>query len=491
MSSTNPAPGRGEPIAREVRSLPSAPSLEYERKEAKALLKQIRAGDAEPLRRVRDTHPIALRDRRPDEIKLDDAQHVIAREYGFTSWPRMVEYFEELERHRNAPRHNSSDDGAERFEEMARSVMRRHARGDDIVARELAHFVPRCYARPIAQILATPITEDEARLVVARERRRASWAEFLERASASRIWRDHTASEGEASPARRARLAIRHHDVSVLATVINEHPDLLTPSPIDRELRCTLAAAALSVECEARSAQARSVTDLLASCGVDIQRELDERLLGWPHDDWRSDNVRWNLDRGANPNWMPPNGITVLEHAIVRYKDGACVDLIAQRVTPRRALWIAAGLGDVAGVQSYIAGRGALTPEARLNRPDLLAMGVMFSLLPPHRDANDLEIMWEAFQIAGWNQRWAVMDALLAAGLPVDHAPLGIPLVVEAVGNLLVPLAEYLIGRGADLDRSWRSYESARALARLNVENNPESENARRMLSICNAGSPP
>ena len=33
--------------------------------------------------------------------------------------------------------------------------------------------------------------------------------------------------------------------------------------------------------------------------------------------------------------------------------------------------------------------------------------------------------MWEAFQIAGWNERWAAMDALLEAGLPVDHAPIG------------------------------------------------------------------
>ena len=46
MPRKNPAPARGEPIARDVRPLPSAPSLEYERKEAKAFLKQIRAGAA-------------------------------------------------------------------------------------------------------------------------------------------------------------------------------------------------------------------------------------------------------------------------------------------------------------------------------------------------------------------------------------------------------------------------------------------------------------
>lgn len=491
MSSTSRAQEPGEPIARHVRPLPSAPSLEYERKEAKTLLKQIRAGNADALRRVRAAHPVAVRDRRPDELQLADVQHVIAREYGFASWPRMVEYFEEMERHRSAPRHNSSDDQMERFEEFAKGIFRRHQRGDPIVARELAHFVPRFYARSIAEILATLITEDEARLVVARERRRVSWEELIERATASRAMKHESMWDRQNTPLARARVAVRAHDLDALTAILDEHPELLTPSIVDREWRHTLAALALSVECEAKTPDARRITDLLASRGVDVQRELDERLLSWPQDRGRPETVRWYLDRGANPAWMPPNGITVLEHAIVRYKNGACVDLIAERVTPRRALWIASGLGDVAGVRSFIAGKGKLTPEGRLNRPDPMAMG-WFVGLPPHHEADDLEIMWEAFQVAGWNGRWAAMNALLEAGLPVDHAPMGIPLVIEAVGNLLVPLAEYLVSRGADLDREWRSPAngSTRSLARFHVRNNPQSEDARRLLAICGAGTP-
>jgi hypothetical protein len=493
MSSNSSAQERDEPIARDVRPLPSAPSLEYERKEAKSLLRQIHGGDAVALRRVHSTHPVALRDRRPNELKLADAQHVIAREYGFVSWPRMVAYFEELERHRNAPRYNSSDDQLERFEELAKGIVRRHQRGDPIVARELAHFVPRFYARPLAEILATPITEDEARLIVARERRRVSWEELIDRASASRARRARSMWESVNTPFARARIAMRDCDVDALAAILDEHPKLLTPSVVDREWRRSLAGMALNFEREAKTPDSRRVTDLLASRGVDIQRELDEKLLGWPHDEWRPEAVRWYLDRGANPNWMPPNGITVLEHAIVRYQNGACVDLIAERVTPRRALWIAAGLGDVAGVRRFIVGKGKLTAEGRLNRPDPMAMG-WFLGLPPHHEADDLEIMWEAFQIAGWNGRWAVMDVLLDAGLPVDHAPMGMPLVIEAVGNLRVPLAEYLVSRGADLDREWGSPAngSARSLARSRVEHDhdPQNEHARRMLAICNAGTP-
>lgn len=117
---------------------------------------------------------------------------------------------------------------------------------------------------------------------------------------------------------------------------------------------------------------------------------------------------------------MPPNGITVLEHALVMFMSAECVDVIAKRVRPRRALWIAAGLGDVAGVRSFIAGTRTLTPDGRLDRPDPMATG-WFVGLPPNLEADDLEIMWEAFLIAGLNDRWATMDALLDAGLPVDH----------------------------------------------------------------------
>lgn len=494
MSSTNPAARRGEPIARDVRPLPSAPSLEYERKDAKALLKQIRAADADALRRVHSTHPVALRNRRPDELKLADAQHVIAREYGFGSWPRMVEYFEELERHRNAPRHDSPHDTVARYEEFAQSIIRRHQRGDTIVARELAHFVPRFYARPIAEILATSITEAEARLVVAREHRRVSWEELIERASASRAWSERRKWESENTPFARARTAMRTRDVDALDAILDEHSELLTLSEVDREWRLTLAGMALYWERESKAVDARRITDLLASRGVDVQHALDEMLLGWPQDRGRPENVRWYLDRGANPNWMPPNGVTVLEHAIVRYKNGACVDLIAERVVPRKVLWIAAGLGDVAGVRSFVARKGKLTAAGRLNRPDLMAIGALFGAFPPpHGDADDLEIMWEAFQIAGWNERWSTMDALLEAGLPIDHAPMGWPLVCDAVGNLIVPLAEYLVSRGADLDREWGDpvNGSARSLARSHVENlhDPLTENVRRMLAICNAGT--
>ncbi|HUF27072.1 MAG TPA: Clp protease N-terminal domain-containing protein [Gemmatimonadaceae bacterium] len=492
MSSSNPA--RRVPIARDVRALPANPSLEYERKEAKALLRQLHAGDADALRRVRSAHPVALRARSPAQLQLADTHHVIAREYGFASWPKLVAYFEEMERHRNAPRYNSSDDGADRFEERARNIIRRHERGDAVVGQMLAHFVPRFYGRPVAEILATPVGEDDARLVVAREHRRVSWQELVERSNASRAIKDREGPwDSRDTPRSRARDAIRSHDIPALRAVLDAHPELVQPSVIDREWRRTLVRVALDVERDARTPEARRVTDFLASLGLDVQLELNQQLLGWPGPEAGNPKiVRWCLDRGADPNWMPPNGISVLEHAIARHRNGQCVDLIAQRVTARRAFWISAGLGDVDGVRRHIARERTLTAEARRHRADLMAMGAWRSAgLPPNPEADDLEIMGEAFQLAGWNGRWAVMDVLLEAGFPIDHdKPLGAALLVEAVGNMMVPLAEYLVSRGADLDRPWGTMSPPREMARWHVRRSPEHEDARRLVAICGAGTP-
>ncbi|HEX7090104.1 MAG TPA: hypothetical protein VF192_08200 [Longimicrobiales bacterium] len=65
------------------RSLPPHPSLEQQKKQAKELLKALRAGDANARERVRRHLPDKRR------ITLADAQFVLAREYGFESWVKL------------------------------------------------------------------------------------------------------------------------------------------------------------------------------------------------------------------------------------------------------------------------------------------------------------------------------------------------------------------------------------------------------------------
>ncbi len=67
-------------------TLPKRPSLEQLRKQAKELLRFIRNGDSSAIERL-NKHK-----RDASDPKLTDAQFVIAREYGFESWPRLVHF---------------------------------------------------------------------------------------------------------------------------------------------------------------------------------------------------------------------------------------------------------------------------------------------------------------------------------------------------------------------------------------------------------------
>src|SRR5690606_2733896 len=100
--------------------------------------------------------------------------------------------------------------------------------------------------------------------------------------------------------------------------------------------------------------------------------------------------------------------------------DPAPVDLVRTLVPAPNALWIAAGLGDIATMRQFLGAPGAVTDTAREHRPDFTAAQMM---LPTWPGASDREIMWEAFYIATMMQRGEAMDLLLEHGLPIDYTP--------------------------------------------------------------------
>ena len=82
-----------ETARRFVAPLPSKPNLEAQRKSAKALMRAYCAGDAEATERVQALHPTPPG---PDGFKLSDAQLVVARGYGFASWPKLKQKIDAL-----------------------------------------------------------------------------------------------------------------------------------------------------------------------------------------------------------------------------------------------------------------------------------------------------------------------------------------------------------------------------------------------------------
>jgi ankyrin repeat protein len=72
-----------------TRSLPSHPSLDQQKRQAKELLRSLRAGDPEARERFRRQLPDKER------LTLADAQFVLAREYGFVSWAALKTHLDQ------------------------------------------------------------------------------------------------------------------------------------------------------------------------------------------------------------------------------------------------------------------------------------------------------------------------------------------------------------------------------------------------------------
>src|SRR5229473_2654936 len=74
------------------RELPAKPNLEHLKEQAKDLLRKIQQAEPAAIERVRSLISFSA----PASLKLADAQHVIARDYGFSNWPKLKEHVESL-----------------------------------------------------------------------------------------------------------------------------------------------------------------------------------------------------------------------------------------------------------------------------------------------------------------------------------------------------------------------------------------------------------
>lgn len=82
------------------RAIPFRLDLDQQKKRAKALCRALRAGDAKALARLSAHHPNPPRV--TADIRLADAQLVIARELGVSSWPALRRHIERMARSRAA-----------------------------------------------------------------------------------------------------------------------------------------------------------------------------------------------------------------------------------------------------------------------------------------------------------------------------------------------------------------------------------------------------
>ena len=84
-----------------TRKLPDNPSLENLKKQAKTLLKTVTAREPESLRLLEEFHPRGTA--ATEEFALNDAQLVLARSYGFSTWANLKQHCETVEAHNWEP----------------------------------------------------------------------------------------------------------------------------------------------------------------------------------------------------------------------------------------------------------------------------------------------------------------------------------------------------------------------------------------------------
>ncbi|MBT3342728.1 MAG: hypothetical protein HN404_06985 [Gemmatimonadetes bacterium] len=73
-----------------IRDLPLQPSLRHLKQEAKQFHKGLLDGDSTSIERIRAGLPRLTQDAAVDDVTLMEAQHALAREYGFREWPALA-----------------------------------------------------------------------------------------------------------------------------------------------------------------------------------------------------------------------------------------------------------------------------------------------------------------------------------------------------------------------------------------------------------------
>lgn len=466
------------------RPLPARPNLEFERRRAKKLLATLRETNA--------------------DARLGDAQFHLAREYGFASWPKLVEYYEAADRQDRSRMHDERYP-PEHLEQQARQMYRALGAGDTHTLALASAFIPRFYAESPDAIPASEITLDDARLILARVSHCPSWAVLIERAERTRSERPQGWKAID-MPIARAVRALREGDFATVGRIVDDHPELLRRPQRDVPSHPgSLLGYAIAREWSSPGSETRRITDWIVARGASLRDELGHRLVEAHHfsvftrsaDGGRTresrtivDYVAFLLERGADPTWLPPNRIPVLEHALVRYRNGKAIDLLASQVEPRPAFWIAAGLGDVAAVTRYVDRDGSLRPAARRHRPDLLATALTtwWTQIP---NAPDRDIMLEAFFVAATNQRWEVLDVLLDRGFPIDYSPFGASILACFLQPPSIETFEYFMSRGANLDATLgNTGQTLRNWACQVVLHQPDNPDAIRLFKLMGGGDP-
>jgi ankyrin repeat protein len=292
------------------RTLPARPDLDQQKKLAKELLAAFRRGDTEPVARVRAELPDK------QAVVLADAQFVVAREYGFTSWRALKEHIEALTAEKRPP--------LERFKRAVRD-------GDAKTLRRLLQQHEELRAainEPVfsfdapALVAASDVDVVDVLLEFGADpNRRSSW------------WAGgfHPLHGAPAPVAERLLAAGAIPDACAAATL--DRPDLLARMLAENPARVHERGG--DGKTPLHFARSRRVVDLLLDAGADPDaRDVDHRstpaqwMLGDDPDEARVDIAKYLVDRGASADIFLAAALGLADRAHVMLEaDPSLLDL--------------------------------------------------------------------------------------------------------------------------------------------------------------------
>lgn len=487
-----------------LRELPSRPNLEHLKKQARTLMQQCVSGEMQAIRRFSSAGITA------QKPKLADALYVIAREYGFLTWPELKLHIE-----------LNSEDAVEALTaairandaKSVREVLTRHASLRDRINEPLPN-----YGFDAPAIIAA-VNQDNREIVDAlldaganiNERTRWWAGSFGVLDSANPDLAEYLISRGATVD---IHAAARLGKIDTVRELLRANPDLVHARGGDGQLPLHFAA---TVE----------IASLLLDSGADINaRDIDHestaaqymtatrQLMQW-REPYRHDIVRFLIARGAQtdiimasaigdlalvekilndnpettrttineryfPMQNPKAGGTIYQfgfgygrspHAVAhQFGHKAVFDLLMQRSAPWLRFALATEIGDEALAQQVLQQHptliARLSPRAARRiigialRNNTRAVAFLLSAGWPANATMDNN--QTALHCAAWHGNLEMVNALIA-----HNAPLNI-YETEHGGN---PLAWALHGSLHSWERNKGNYPAvAQALLRAGVE---------------------
>ena len=420
-------------------------NLEQQKKQARELLRDIRAGNAEALARLRGRHlrwtHVNDAGARQD-VALHDAQFVIAREQGFSSWTKLKAYAEPSPDSRQT-RLFVTD--LQWTRDRVQGLLRTRQSAGPAALEQIRTWHPRFDGCSDEEIRQAEFSEADAQLVYAREHGFDSWDELAHRVEL--LASDAAAQAAE--PFLAAFHALQSGDVAALNLLLRGHPGLARQRGTNGN---TLLNLAVSIAAKTDSELALSLVETLLAAGADVNEANDR---GWTplHQAAYSNQCALAdalMKRGADlDSEAHGSGGTPLIAALF-WGHREVADLLGSRSVAPGNLRAAAGLGNQDLVDKCFRGEAALTPEASAAR----GFYRPHSGFPDWRPSADAqEVLDEALVWACKSGRTEVLPRLVRAGARLDADPYrGTPLIWAAVRNRL-ETAAWLIDHGAAVDR--------------------------------------